>query len=227
MKELQKLLAEREIPFHSDDNRIMCFPHIVNIATQRVLKALTNPAFMGDSDEDSEDDGGDQTQSGSHASAAASGAGEEDNLGGKDNEAQANDGEDHDGEDNDENSDDDNDSDDADDDLDDADDDLDDDEEDAGNNNAMRSGASNYDDACKEDPINLCRKVARAVRASGMRRDEFDEMITNGNVKGWFKVDGQVVQVSQLQLLLDMKIRWDSTFIMLKRFIELQPVSVL
>ena len=36
MKELKKLLADREIAFHADDNRIMCFPHVVNIATQRV-----------------------------------------------------------------------------------------------------------------------------------------------------------------------------------------------
>lgn len=91
----------------------------------------------------------------------------------------------------------------------------------------MRKGAENYEDACREDPINLSRKVARTVRLTDHRRVEFDDMITNGNKKGWFVVEGDVVQVSQLQLLLDVRTRWDSTFIMLKRLIELQPVRVI
>jgi hypothetical protein len=195
MKELKKLLAEREIAFHSDDNRIMCFPHVVNIATQHILRALTNPP---DDDDKFYDDGADQ--GGAHAG----GTGEDNNEVNKANNDDA-------------------------DTSNDSDNSTDEEDNDQGRrgNNIMRRGASNYQDAIQEDPINLCRKVARTVRSSGQRRDEFDEMVTNGNTKEWFRVDGQVVQVSQLQLLLDVKTRWDSTFIMMKRFIELQPVCII
>ena len=192
MKELKKLLAEREIPSHSEDNRIMCFPHVVNIATQHILQGLSDPELMGDDIDDNDD-------------ADQGGGGEDgnDNEADNDKEGSAEEEEDDDDEDEEGN----------------------DDDEDKGNN-TMRRGASNYHDACGEDPINLSRKIARAVRSSGQRRDEFDEMITNGNTKKWFQVDGQVVEVPQLQLLLDVKTRWDSTFTMLKRFIELQPVRI-
>jgi hypothetical protein len=199
MKELKRLLAEREVSFHSNDNRIMCFPHVVNIATQNIIRALTNPDLMDDDEDENEADN------------------DEDNSD-EDNGDEVNGDEDNGDEDN---------SDEEDDDEQDEDDDEE-DEDDQGQrgNNMLRKGASNYQDACRENPIDLCRQIARTVRSSGQRRDDFDEMITKGNIKGWFKVDGQVVQVSQLQLLLDVKTRWDSTFTMMKRFIELQPVCI-
>jgi hypothetical protein len=200
MKELKKLLADREIAFHADDNRIMCFPHVVNIATQRVLRALSDPqaGFMDDDDIYKSDDD-DANQSGG------------DDGGNEDNNKDNDDGNvDEDSDDSDE-----------------SDDDSDSDDEDDEGNNTLRKGADNYKDACQQDPISLCRKVARAVRSSGKRRDEFDELVTNGNLKGWFQVEGQAFQVAQLHLLLDVKTRWDSTFAMVKRFIELQPVRIL
>jgi len=201
MKELKKLLAEREIPFHSENNRIMCFPHVVNIATQHIIKSLTNPELMGDDDIydiDQEHADGDDGENGD----GDNNADEADNKEGSADSEDGDEDEDSIGE-----------------------DDGDDDKQDQGNN-GTRKGASTYQGACQEDPISLCRKIARAVRSSTQRRDEFDEIITNGNSKGWFQVEGQVVQVSQLQLLLDVKTRWDSTFTMLKRFIELQPVRI-
>lgn len=200
MKELKKLLADREIAFHADDNRIMCFPHVVNIATQRVLQALSDPqaGFVDDDDIYKSGDDDYANQSGGDD------GGNEDNN--KDNdEGDVN-------EDSDESE---------------SDDDSDSDDEDDKGNNTLRKGADSYKDACQQDPISLCRKVARAVRSSGKRRDEFDELVTNGNLKGWFQVEGQTFQVAQLQLLLDVKTRWDSTFAMVKRFIELQPVRIL
>lgn len=132
MKELKKLLAEREISFHSENNRIMCFPHVVNIATQRILQALTNPNLMGDDSEDNNDD----ADQGGELADGEDGEDGEDAEDGEDGE----DGEDEDSEE----------------------DDDDDEEEDHGNN-TMRRGASTYEAACQEDPINLCRKIARAV----------------------------------------------------------------
>jgi hypothetical protein len=199
MKELQKLLAEREIPFEAEDSRISCFPHVVNLATQRILQSLTNVDHMGETDDFEDDD--DEGQ-GTRAS-----DGEED-------------GEEKDGE---EGTDDD-DGDDDDDDTDADDDDSDDGSDKNSDTNAPRKGATTYQEACKMDPITLCRKIARTVRSSGQRRDELDELILKGNKKGWFKVNRETVQVPQLQLLLDVKTRWDSVFTMIKRFIELQPV---
>jgi hypothetical protein len=61
-----------------------------------------------------------------------------------------------------------------------------------------------------------------------MRRDAFDDLITNGNAKGWFR-QGQpprVVQVPHLQLLRDVQTRWDSVYHMLKRLRIMRPVSL-
>jgi hypothetical protein len=61
-----------------------------------------------------------------------------------------------------------------------------------------------------------------------MHRDAFDDVITNGNSKGWFKA-GQplkVVQLKRLQLLRDVRTRWDSEYYMLNRLCELCPVHI-
>src|SRR5713226_4581775 len=70
------------------------------------------------------------------------------------------------------------------------------------------------------------RDVVRVIRGSGTRRDAFNEVITNGNDKGWFKT-GQplaVVKIKALQLLRDVRTRWDSTYLMLNRLREMRPV---
>jgi hypothetical protein len=87
-----------------------------------------------------------------------------------------------------------------------------------------------YEDAHSRDPIALCRCTVRAVRASGQRRDHFHEIIRDGNAKGWFKsADNppETVKVPELQLLHDVRTRWDSIFQMIHRFHELRPVSKL
>ena len=48
-----------------------------------------------------------------------------------------------------------------------------------------------------------------------------------GNGVGWFKdKDGKATILPVKQLLRDIKTRWDSTFQMLKNFIDMRPVSV-
>ena len=41
MWKLEPLFKEREIPFDAKNNRINCFPHIVNIVAQHVIKKVS------------------------------------------------------------------------------------------------------------------------------------------------------------------------------------------
>lgn len=41
MEELEKLLAQRDIPFNRKDHRVLCFPHIINLCSQCVIKTFT------------------------------------------------------------------------------------------------------------------------------------------------------------------------------------------
>jgi hypothetical protein len=75
-----------------------------------------------------------------------------------------------------------------------------------------------FEQAVSRDPIALGRNIVRTFRSSGQRRDSFMEAIRDGNAKGYFKV-------KELQLLRDVKTRWDSVYLMLQRLRELQPVS--
>lgn len=76
-------------------------------------------------------------------------------------------------------------------------------------------------------PIALGRAIVQALRSSGKRRDDFDDLISNGNAKGWFQVGDPpiIVRVPPLQLLRDVKTRWDSVYYMIRRLLELRPVS--
>jgi hypothetical protein len=74
-----------------------------------------------------------------------------------------------------------------------------------------------FEEAVKRDPVTLGRNIVRVLRSSGQRRDAFEQLIRDGNEKGWFTVE-------QLQLLRDVKTRWDSIYFMLRRLRELQPV---
>ena len=85
--------------------------------------------------------------------------------------------------------------------------------------------AGSEDGAVGSDgPIAHARNVVRVIRGSGMRRDMFNEVIVNGNNKGWFKKEQKVVRVKQLELLRDVRTRWDSVYLMLARLREMRPV---
>ena len=85
-----------------------------------------------------------------------------------------------------------------------------------------------YDDAVARDPIALGRNVVRIIRASGTRRDAFNEVIENGNARGWFVVgqppNQNTITVKPKQLLRDVRTRWDSVYYMLNRLREMRPV---
>lgn len=140
MEALEVKFSLRDIPFNASDRRIMCFGHIVDLSSGRVIKEVDPKAANKDDDHD-----------------------------------------------------------------------------DAVHSNTVPSS-----------PILLARSVVGAIQASGMRRDAFDDIITNGNDKGWFQ-QGQPperVKLPHLQLLRDVQTRWDSVYHMLKRLHVMRPVRL-
>lgn len=147
LQELAELLQERDIDFDAVDRKIMCYGHVVDLSTGRVIDALTKKRTN-----DNEDWSGPPLPS-SH-------------------------------------------------------------------------DEQTYNEAVARDPVALARTVVRVIRASGTRRDAFDELIETGNTKGYFKAGQppQAVQLKKLQLLRDVRTRWDSVYYMLSRLRELRPV---
>jgi hypothetical protein len=141
MKELQGLLRAREVEFDASDNRIMCFPHIINICCSHVIDAFSEIDFPSIS--------------------------------------------------------------------------------------ASFEGYEEYITAISHNPIARARELVRVMRASGQRRKAFELVIEDGNQKNYFidRASGKSVRVCQLQLLRDVKTRWDSVYFMLHRLRELRPVS--
>jgi hypothetical protein len=75
-----------------------------------------------------------------------------------------------------------------------------------------------YEEAVRRDSIALGRAVVRAVWASGQRHDHFHSIIVAGNAnKHFFLGDRVPIMVPELQLLWDVKTRWDSIYYMLQR----------
>lgn len=91
------------------------------------------------------------------------------------------------------------------------------------------SSRQTFEEAIKRDPIALGRSIVRVIRASGQRRDSFEDLISSGNEKSWFRRKNgdkeTIVQLKSLQLLHDVRTRWDSVFYMLRRLREMRPVS--
>ena len=82
-----------------------------------------------------------------------------------------------------------------------------------------------FEEAVKRDPIALGRVVVRTVRASGQRREHFCAVIKEGNSnKHFFLGDRVDIIVPDLQLLRDVKTRWDSIFFMISRLRVMRPV---
>ena len=82
----------------------------------------------------------------------------------------------------------------------------------------------------KCDPLRHARRVIRLLRSSGEHRQGFQKFIQDGNEHRWFTTKDSngkrlAVVVPELQLLRDVKTRWDSVYTMLLRLRELQPVS--
>jgi hypothetical protein len=147
MQELAILLEQRDIPFDPQDNRIMCFPHIINICVQHVIEKITNWDLA-----DLEFDDSAVPSPSPHSKSAQS-----------------------------------------------------------------------FQQAAARDPISLCRSIVCAIRGSGNRRDDFEEIIEINKGRPWCQLNGQDIQ--QRELLRDVKTRWDSVYQMVRRVREMRPVS--
>ncbi|THH23039.1 hypothetical protein EUX98_g8138 [Antrodiella citrinella] len=91
-----------------------------------------------------------------------------------------------------------------------------------------------YDDyavAVSSGILARARALVTAIRASGQRKDAFRETIIDGNARGLFVEsfyddDGELktrdTHVKVNELLKDVKTRWDSTYLMVQRLIELR-----
>ena len=145
MQELAKILNERDIPFDATDRKIMCYGHVIDLSSGRVIDKLTNDSELDNSNSDADLDDSDAS---------------EDHV-------------------------------------------------------PTQSWSQVVAHACS---------VVRAIRGSGMRRDTFKEVIKNGNANKWFKEGSKVVVLKELELLRDVRTRWDSVYQMLNRLRELQPV---
>jgi len=88
------------------------------------------------------------------------------------------------------------------------------------------SHQSDYE-AAATDPIACGRDVVQVIRGLGAHREVFNEVIQNGNDRGWFKqgMPPAVVKVESLELLRDVRTHWDSVFLMLNRLCKMRPVS--
>ncbi len=82
----------------------------------------------------------------------------------------------------------------------------------------------------KHDPLRHARRVICLLCSLDLHKQNFHEFIQSGNERKWFtKLDDNgkhvMVQICELQLLRDVKTRWDSVYIMLKRLRYFWPVS--
>ncbi|KAF9230025.1 hypothetical protein BU15DRAFT_9624, partial [Melanogaster broomeanus] len=145
MAELAKLLATRDIPFHATHNRIMCFPHVINLCSQDVIQAFskTKPAELDAMFADVFDDPAEK---------------------------------------------------------------------------------NTYMAAVAKLPVDVGRDIVRCIRSSGLRRDEFVDIVQSGNERGWFRdPSGTTIKVPEQELLRDVVTRWDSTFFMINRLRVMRP----
>jgi hypothetical protein len=81
------------------------------------------------------------------------------------------------------------------------------------------------DNADLSKPIAVARSIVRVIRASGLRREAFNNVIKDGNDRRWFKEGTKVMTLPELQLLRNIQSRWDSVYKMLQRLRIMRLVS--
>ena len=96
---------------------------------------------------------------------------------------------------------------------------------DVANPDEGRGFGQTFEAACAQDPISRLRKIVTAVRGSGQRREALKTWIENGNRNRLFVMQNTPVDIEPMQLLRDFRTRWDSTYQMIKRCIEMRLVS--
>ena len=84
-----------------------------------------------------------------------------------------------------------------------------------------------FEDAVKWDLVALGHNIVHILQSSGQRRDLFEDVIHDGNAKGWFLDDNvfpKPYELPLVQLLCDMVVRWDTLYYMVRCLPELRPV---
>jgi hypothetical protein len=81
----------------------------------------------------------------------------------------------------------------------------------------------------QRDPVRRARKLVNFLRASDQRKEGLRKAIQDGNKSNKFigkddKGKPIVVKLPELELLRDVKTRWDSVYMMLERLRPLRPV---
>ena len=78
----------------------------------------------------------------------------------------------------------------------------------------------------KCNPIKHTCRVIHILCLSDQRKQDFKQVIKNGNESGWFQnVDNSAITVPDMELLHNIKTQWDSTFTMIEHLLVLQQVS--
>ncbi|TFY53021.1 hypothetical protein EVJ58_g9686 [Rhodofomes roseus] len=78
-------------------------------------------------------------------------------------------------------------------------------------------------DGPPDDPLSVgiipkVRCIVRSIRSSPLHRDAWDQTIRTGNTSGVF-----LPHLREVQLILDVRTRWNSTYNMIVRFLEMKP----
>jgi hypothetical protein len=76
-----------------------------------------------------------------------------------------------------------------------------------------------YVEAMRGNPLKRARAVVTTIRGSHSRRTLFNKIIAEGNRLGKF-----VPELPEVELLCDVKTRWDSVYVMINRLLKLRPV---
>jgi len=197
MQALQTLFAKRELKFSASNNRVRCFAHIINLCSSHVIAAFTPNSSRPSNNEF--DDGQDTSESDDGVDDLVADPWQDSEYDSEcDSEYDPN---------------------------------L--DPEDAEGLCDRTSRRTAWSAGLKLNPLGRARRIIRTLRASDQRRQRFSKFIDDGNKHGWFhardkngkRIPGQTVQLRNVQLLRDVKTRWDSVYLMLQRLRELRAVS--
>src|SRR5713226_1278565 len=214
MRELEALLKRHDnnIKFDHLNNRIRCYPHIINICSSHIIASSTRISKQylealksesdgdlvysniedDDNDDDDNDDDGDDDGNG--------------NGNGNGNGGDVNDNDAH----------------------------LFAQETDIPELTLNEEQLNIFDDEAralytglKHDPIKRARRIVHIVRSLDQRKQAFKNVISTGNDSGWFRShNNEVIKLPDLELLRDVKTQWDLVYRMIERLLELRPVSV-
>ena len=79
----------------------------------------------------------------------------------------------------------------------------------------------------KHDPIKCAHRIVHIVCLSDQRKQVFKNVISTRNNSGWFRShNNEVINLPDLELLRNVKTQWDLVYHMIKHLLELRPVSV-